>query len=205
MTISSLTRDDETVWYKILFHPNVITAIRLVLLPVIFLCLSFGETRDALVFFLAAEATDILDGYLARRWKIFSEFGALFDSLSDKIFHLPLLFYFLVYPRPDLPHIFLLRDILAQYEGWFVFGIIFAIEALLVLSRTTLLEKWRRGASNKAGVWGKIKTWIQAMAIGGYIIGSVGTVTVAQVLVATAIILGFLSLSSRIRFVRDGR
>jgi phosphatidylglycerophosphate synthase len=204
MQISSLTEDD-TAWYKILFHPNVITGLRLILLPVIFICLSFGETRDALVVFLFAEATDILDGYLARRWKIFSEFGALFDSLSDKVFHLPLFFYFLVWPRPDLPHIFLLRDILAQYEGWFIFAIIFSIEALLVLSRTSLLEKWRRGASNKAGMWGKIKTWIQALAIGGYIIGITETVTVSQGLVVIAICLGFLSLSSRIRFVRDGR
>ena len=67
MTISSLTRDNDTVWYKVLFHPNVITALRLVLLPVIFICLSFGETRDALVFFLFAEATDILDGKIRGR------------------------------------------------------------------------------------------------------------------------------------------
>ena len=39
----------------------------------------------ALVLFVAAALTDWLDGHLARRWKIESDFGRLFDPLADKL------------------------------------------------------------------------------------------------------------------------
>ena len=39
----------------------------------------------ALVLFVAAALTDWLDGHLARKWKIESDFGRLFDPLADKL------------------------------------------------------------------------------------------------------------------------
>ena len=39
----------------------------------------------ALILFVAAALTDWLDGHLARRWKIESDFGRLFDPLADKL------------------------------------------------------------------------------------------------------------------------
>jgi len=39
----------------------------------------------ALILFIAAALTDWLDGHLARRWKIESDFGRLFDPLADKL------------------------------------------------------------------------------------------------------------------------
>lgn len=39
----------------------------------------------ALVLFVAASLTDWLDGHLARKWKIESDFGRLFDPLADKL------------------------------------------------------------------------------------------------------------------------
>ena len=39
----------------------------------------------ALILFIAAALTDWLDGHLARKWKIESDFGRLFDPLADKL------------------------------------------------------------------------------------------------------------------------
>ena len=39
----------------------------------------------ALILFVAAALTDWLDGHLARKWKIESDFGRLFDPLADKL------------------------------------------------------------------------------------------------------------------------
>jgi phosphatidylglycerophosphate synthase len=209
MLTSSLTKGCVT--YAAMLKaviPTLLTMSRVVLLPFIVWALCAEEKRYAFLFFVAAEITDILDGFFARRWKVESEDGGFMDTLADKAFHLPLLFYFLVYPRPDLPHLFLYRNITPQtlfaVACGLAFAAILAIEVMLILSRTPLLEKWRTKASNKAGLFGKIKTWIHAFAIGGYIIGATWSVTAGQLLIIPAVAFGLLSLASRVRFIRTG-
>ena len=68
--------------------PNVLTMIRLVLIPV-FVVVFFNTPpeRDkiaALVVFAAASITDMFDGMLARRLNQITDFGKLFDPLADK-------------------------------------------------------------------------------------------------------------------------
>lgn len=64
--------------------PNILTFFRLACVPsIVFLIL-----KDHLLFafgiFALASITDILDGYLARRWNVTSTFGLIFDPLADK-------------------------------------------------------------------------------------------------------------------------
>ncbi|WP_234988060.1 CDP-diacylglycerol--glycerol-3-phosphate 3-phosphatidyltransferase [Demequina sp. NBRC 110056] len=71
--------------------PNILTAARLVAVPiVVWLLLADGGADGpmrwwALGLFLAAAATDYLDGYLARRWGVVSSFGKLADPIADKV------------------------------------------------------------------------------------------------------------------------
>ena len=69
--------------------PNVLTMIRLVLIPVFvwaFFRVQPGEDRIvALIIFAAASLTDMLDGYLARKLNQITDFGKLFDPLADKL------------------------------------------------------------------------------------------------------------------------
>ena len=69
--------------------PNILTLLRLAaapLVPLMFLFLSrpFADFA-ALVLFLVAAITDWFDGYLARRWKQTSDFGAFLDPVADKL------------------------------------------------------------------------------------------------------------------------
>ena len=68
--------------------PNKLTASRFVL-TVAFLIVMFSQVRFhetvALVLFCAAGVTDFLDGELARRRKLITNFGILMDPLADKI------------------------------------------------------------------------------------------------------------------------
>ena len=65
--------------------PNLLTAARLLAAPYILYLLWTGSFRTALVWFAIASATDVLDGFLARRFKASSRLGALLDPIADKV------------------------------------------------------------------------------------------------------------------------
>ena len=64
--------------------PNIITAIRLILVPIFAVVFFSCDVRLAFAVFLLASASDLLDGYLARKWNVVSQFGKLFDPFADK-------------------------------------------------------------------------------------------------------------------------
>ena len=65
--------------------PNVLTMLRLILIPVFVVLFFSGLRKAALAVFVAASLTDMLDGYLARKLNQITDFGKLFDPLADKL------------------------------------------------------------------------------------------------------------------------
>ncbi len=65
--------------------PNVLTIIRMILIPVFVVLFFKGQKMAALGVFCAASLTDMLDGYLARKLNQITDFGKLFDPLADKL------------------------------------------------------------------------------------------------------------------------
>ena len=65
--------------------PNVLTMLRLALIPVFVALHSAGRPKLALTVFLLASFTDFLDGYLARKYRQITAFGKLMDPLADKV------------------------------------------------------------------------------------------------------------------------
>ena len=65
--------------------PNVLTIIRMLLIPVFVVLFFKGHKMAALAVFCAASLTDMLDGYLARKLNQITDFGKLFDPLADKL------------------------------------------------------------------------------------------------------------------------
>lgn len=144
--------------------PNKITVARIVMIFIFlivcnvdgYIAVKFGEEIGkvwrvtGLVFAILAGFTDILDGYIARKYNLVTDFGRLMDPLADKIF-MATTFIMLV----D-------KQILS---GWV---------AVVVLSREFLVTGLRLLATNKgevisADVTGKLKTSLQMafLAIGG--------------------------------------
>jgi cardiolipin synthase (CMP-forming) len=70
-----------TIWPHI---PNVLTVVRILLVPLTVYALSHGDYNVAFFTFLTAGITDGADGYLARRFKLQTELGAYLDPLADK-------------------------------------------------------------------------------------------------------------------------
>ena len=65
--------------------PNVLTIIRMLLVPVYIAVFAAGYKYWALFVFLLASFTDWLDGRIARKYHLITDFGKLMDPLADKI------------------------------------------------------------------------------------------------------------------------
>lgn len=65
--------------------PNLLTIFRLALVPVVAILIYFELTITALIIYLIACATDLLDGYIARKYNMITEEGVLLDPLADKL------------------------------------------------------------------------------------------------------------------------
>jgi cardiolipin synthase (CMP-forming) len=64
--------------------PNLITLARILAVPVILWAITAGEVRIAFALFLAAGLSDLVDGFLAKRFGMATELGAYLDPLADK-------------------------------------------------------------------------------------------------------------------------
>ena len=69
--------------------PNILTIIRLFLVPVFILTYTTGDGTAARVsaaaIFFVASVTDVLDGYIARKYNKITDFGKLADPVADKL------------------------------------------------------------------------------------------------------------------------
>ncbi|MBI1683590.1 CDP-alcohol phosphatidyltransferase family protein [Caulobacter hibisci] len=65
--------------------PNLLTALRLLALPFLAWAVMADAGWAALALFLGAGLTDVLDGWIARRFGLTSAFGAMFDLLADRL------------------------------------------------------------------------------------------------------------------------
>jgi CDP-diacylglycerol--glycerol-3-phosphate 3-phosphatidyltransferase len=82
----------EDVWNL----PNALTMLRVALIPVVLWYIASGTPRDAFIaawLYGASAVTDLLDGYLARKWNLISVFGKFMDPLADKLLVMATLIY----------------------------------------------------------------------------------------------------------------
>lgn len=130
--------------------PNKITMIRIILIPffVFFMLTDFVPYSQyiAAAVFIIASLTDTLDGYLARKYNLVSNFGKFVDPLADKLLVCSALVCFVALPDNPMP-------------AWGV---------IVIISRDFIISGFRLVASD-AGVviaaswWGKIKTVVQML------------------------------------------
>ena len=131
--------------------PNKLTVIRICLVPVFVVIMAFIDVADfmkyiALGVYLIASLTDYIDGYLARKHKIVTNFGKLMDPLADKIL---------------VSAGFIMLTGIGTIPAWIT---------VIVVGRDFLLNTIRmfgtqEGETISAGVYGKIKTAFQMIGV----------------------------------------
>jgi len=139
--------------------PNKITISRIVMVFIFLVICNVDELMNnnpslqttwriiGFIFIILASLTDILDGYIARKYDMVTDFGKLMDPLADKIF-MATAFVMLV-DKQILP-------------GWI---------AVVIISREFMVTGLRLLAANKgeviaADITGKIKTLVQMVFLG---------------------------------------
>ena len=132
--------------------PNKLTVLRMILVPffVAALLIQNGEIfalrMTALVLFLIASLTDLLDGKIARKYNLVTNFGKFMDPLADKLLVCSAL-------------ICLVQ--LGQLPAWIV---------IIIISREFIISGFRLVAADQgvviaASMWGKSKTVSQMISI----------------------------------------
>ena len=144
--------------------PNKLTLCRIILVPVFMIFVSlteFGtETFNATwylvagIVFAAASFTDYLDGHLARKWHMVTDFGKFADPLADKLLTTVALIYMM---RDCVCSPVVLCIILARE---------FAVSGLRMVAAGA-----KDGKVIAANMWGKVKTVLQMLTIIFYFFG----------------------------------
>ena len=144
--------------------PNKLTLCRIILVPVFMVFVSlteFGtETFNATwylvagIVFAAASFTDYLDGHLARKWHMVTDFGKFADPLADKLLTTVALIYMM---QDGVCSPVVLCIILARE---------FAVSGLRMVAAGA-----KDGKVIAANMWGKVKTVLQMLTIIFYFFG----------------------------------
>jgi CDP-diacylglycerol--glycerol-3-phosphate 3-phosphatidyltransferase len=129
--------------------PNTLSLFRILMVPLLMVFMltdSLASDIVALVVFLAAAASDWLDGFLARRWHQTTVMGAFLDPLADKLLVTAALVSLVE---------------LDELSAWI---------AMVVIARELAVTGLRMVAAAKgvviaASMWGKVKTLGQMIAI----------------------------------------
>lgn len=105
--------------------PNILTIVRFILIPFIFMAVIQQNYLTALIIFTISAITDILDGFIARKFNYITDIGKLIDPLADKLTQISLL----------------LALAILKILPWWIFAIVFVKECVLVISASVLYSK----------------------------------------------------------------
>ncbi len=161
--------------------PNKLTVLRVCMIPffVVMLLLNGGENQTyryiATAIFIVASLTDMLDGKIARKYNLVTNFGKFMDPLADKLLVCSALIC--------------LVD-LKQLPAWMV---------IVIISREFIISGFRLVASDNgiviaASYWGKFKTTFQMISVILLIVRIPALAVLTQICVWIALALTVISL-----------
>lgn len=168
--------------------PNKLTIVRMLLIPVFvvfMLCdITAYDKWIALVIFVAASLTDMLDGKIARKYNLITDFGKFMDPLADKLLVCSAMICLVS---------------MNKIPAWIV---------IIIIAREFIISGFRLIAADKgrviaAGYWGKFKTVFQMVMVILMIADISALYVLTQIVMYCALILTIISLIDYIVKNRD--
>ena len=161
--------------------PNKLTILRVIMIPffVAFLMLENGANTTyryiAAALFIIASLTDLLDGKIARKYNLVTNFGKFMDPLADKLLVCSALICMIE---------------LGQLPAWMV---------IIIISREFIISGFRLVASDNgvviaASYWGKFKTTFQMIGVVLLILNIPALSMVTDIVIWIAVALTVISL-----------
>ena len=133
-----LLRDGDGYPLSSINLPTAITTFRMILIPALAITMLAGHWRIAFWLFLVGELSDVVDGWMARRWHQETRLGVLADPLTDIFFHLAL---FLSLAATGIVGVWVLMLATLRYGGLLVGGAIIHVTRGPVRIQSTLPGK----------------------------------------------------------------
>ncbi len=136
--------------------PNLLSLARLGLAPFAVCAILLGRWRPAAALLVAAAVTDVLDGWLARRWGAATRLGAYLDPVADKV--LLSATYLALGAAGALP--------------WWLVGLVLGRDVLILAGAAAamLLQRRREFPPSR---WGKLSTVVQVITAAAVILARV--------------------------------
>lgn len=159
--------------------PNKLTILRVIMIPffIVFLLIPITPYDNwiALAIFIVASITDLLDGKIARKYNLVTNFGKFMDPLADKLLVCSALICLIE---------------LNRIPAWMV---------IVIIAREFIISGFRLVASDSgvviaASYWGKFKTTFQMVAVCLLIADIAAIQVVTQIVLWIAVILTVVSL-----------
>ena len=140
----------------ILTIPNILTFMRMGLIPVFVSLVYYGYSKWALAVFLIAGVSDGIDGFLARKFKQESELGTIIDPIADKLL-MTVAFIILTLPNvlPPTRHL--------PIPFWVTASVIGRDVLIITIAGAINIITGFRGF--KPSFWGKVSTLVQVIGI----------------------------------------
>lgn len=140
----------------ILTIPNILTFMRMGLIPVFVSLVYYGYSKSALAIFLIAGISDGIDGFLARKFKQESELGTIIDPIADKLL-MTVAFIILTLPNvlPPTRHL--------PIPFWVTASVIGRDVLIITVAAAINIITGFRGF--KPSFWGKMSTLVQVIGI----------------------------------------
>ena len=176
--------------------PNKLTILRVIMIPLFVLTLLYdgGENQTlryvAAAIFIIASLTDMLDGKIARKYNLVTNFGKFMDPLADKLLVCSALICLVE---------------LKELPAWMV---------IVIISREFIISGFRLVASDNgvviaASYWGKFKTTFQMIAVVLLILGIPSLSMVTTAVVWIALVLTVISLvdyiTKNVNVLKEGK
>lgn len=179
---------------KIITIPNLLTFLRMALIPVFATLLFYGQFGWALLVFFIAGVSDGIDGFVARRFNQQSELGTILDPIADKLL-MTTAFVILTLPgvlsSADFHHLPVPFWVTAAVIGRDVLIVVVALSIFIMTDFRGFKPSWL----------GKASTLVQILAVGLILIAAIFPQMRSFFLPTTYTIVVLLALLSGVHYI----